>query len=182
MGQHRRKKRSWQSIEIDVDIDIGTAGLAAKDLVAALMSETADDNFIATSVSATYTLTLEQAAQPNSLSNIAIGLAKSDYSAAEVETWIENSTGFKRADLVAQEISRRMIKNIGTFMPVSVTAAELVSTVLNDGLPIKTRLNWRIVEDTTLLFWVYNGGENNVVISGNQKVRVIGQIRGFWEN
>jgi len=183
MGKHGRKsKRNWQSIEIDVEIDYGASGLAAKALIKTAMSEIADSDFIATSVIATYTAQVEQAADPNGLSNIALGLAKSDYTAQEIEEWIENSSGFKRANLIAQEISKRMIKNIGVFQPETRVLAEHVNMELNDGMPVKTRLNWRIMEQTTLSFWIYNGGGTAIVTSGNQKCRVIGQIRGFWDD
>ncbi len=181
MGKHRGKKRNWQSIEVDVNIAL-SAGIAAKDLVAALISETADDNFIMTSLEATYTLTIEQAAEPNSIEAISFGIAKDDYSAAEVETWVENSTGFKRADLISQEISKRMVKNIATFAPRAVNAGQQIVVQVNDGMPIKTRLNWRILSGHTLLVWIYNGGDVAIVATSGQNLRVMGQMRGFWED
>ncbi len=183
MAKHtKRVKRNWQTIEIDVVIDIGTPGIPAKSLIAALISETADNKFIATSLEATYQLTVEQAAEPNSIAAVSFGVAKSDYSAAEVETWVENSSGFKRENLISQEISKRMIKQIGMFSPRAVTAAQQVVATINEGMPIKTRLNWRILANTTLLFWVYNGGPTAIVVAANQKVHVLGQLKGFWED
>ncbi len=181
MGKHRKVKRNWQSIEIDLTFSL-SAGITAKDLVASLISETADDNFIMTSLEATYALTFEQAAEPNSVEAISIGIAKDDYSAAEVETWVENSTGFKRADLISQEISKRMVKQIATFVPPTVAAGQQVVVSLNDGMPIKTRLNWRILTGHTLLIWLYNGGDVNIGATSGQNLRVMGQMRGFWED
>ncbi len=182
MGKHRKQlKRDWQSIEIDLAFAL-SGGIAAKDMDAELLTETADDNFIATSLEATYTCTLEQGAEPNTLANIAFGVAKSDYSAAEIEAWYENSSGFKRENLIAAEISSRHIKQIGIMSPRAVNAAQQVVTTINEGMPIKTRLNWRILEDTTLAFWIYNGGDVAILALANQVFSVSGSLKGFWED
>jgi len=183
MAKHGRKpKRNWQTIEIDAVLDLGIAGLAAKDAVTFQVSELATENFIATSVTVTPTLLIEQAAEPNGLSTIMFGVSKSDYNAAEVEAWIENQSGFTRADLIAQEVSRRMIKTIGVFMPEQRPAAAQISVALTEGRPIKTRLNWRILEGTTLAFWIYNGGQVAIVASTGQLINCLGKITGFWED
>ncbi len=182
MAKHG-KKRSWQTIEFERSTDLGTAGLAAGDLHDdVLTSDTADDNFIATSIESTWTLDLEQAAEPNNVGPVHVGYAKSDYTDAEIEAWVENATGFTRADLVSQEISKRHIKHVGTFsIPTSATNVQ-VSAVLNDGNPIKTPLNWRILEGTTIDVWAYNAGQVAIPASTGQRLITAGQLNGFWED
>ncbi len=179
----RKSKRQWQTVEIDALIDVGAAGLPVDDLVAGFMTaDAADDNFIATSLEATYTFQVETAAEPSGVGPFHFGIAKSDYSSAEIEAWFENQAGFTRADLVAQELSRRHIKQIGVFMPEAVAANAKVNVVVNDGKPIKTRLNWRIVEGTRISMWMYNNGDVVVPATAGQDFNAVGHISGFWEN
>ncbi len=182
MGKHRGKKKNWQTIEIDFVLDIGSAGIAIAGIDANGIITGPDDNFIATSLEATYTLNVEQSAQPTAVSNLVFGLSKSDYSITEIKEWVENTVGFARANLIAQEISRRVIKHVGVFQPRMVAAAEAVEAKINDGMPVKTRLNWRILAGQTITFWIYNGGELAVPTAANQKVRVNGRLAGFWED
>ncbi len=184
MAKHGRgSKKAWQTIEVQLEFDIGDSGLSAKDLGSAgITPDTADDNFIATSVEATYSINIEQAAEPNEVGPVVVGLAKSDYSTAEIEAWVENTTGFTRANLISQEISARHIRHVGMFTLPQVTTSQQVSAELNDGVPIKTRLNWRILEGTRIVVWLYNAGEVSIVASAGQNLVMAGQINGFWED
>ncbi len=182
MAKHSRKT-SWQTIEVERATDFGVAGIGASDLAKdVLTADTADDNFIATSIELAYSMDIEQAAEPNNVGPIHIGLAKSDYSDAEIEAWVENASGFTRANLIQQEISKRHIKHVATFTLPQLAAAEQVSVEVNDGKPIKTRLNWRILEGTTISVWIYNAGTSAIPASSGQVLTSVGQINGFWED
>ncbi len=81
---------------------------------------------------------------------ISMGIAHSDYTAAEIEACLEAAAAWDEGDKVAQEAARRLVRTIGI-----LTQEE---TALNDGQPVKTRLNWRIASGDTLGLWARNRG------------------------
>ncbi len=81
---------------------------------------------------------------------IEIGVAHSDYSAAEIEEALESAGNWDLGDKVAQEQANRRVRRIGEFQVI--TADE----VLNDGKPIYTKLNWKLNEGDTLSTWIRN--------------------------
>ncbi len=84
---------------------------------------------------------------------IMIGVAHSDYSITEIEEYLENETQLTRGDMVAtREIAKRLVRRVGVF------AGDTSSESLNDGKPLKVRLNWAMAEGTTLTLWAYNLG------------------------
>jgi hypothetical protein len=46
---------------------------------------------------------------------IMVGVAHSDYTNAEIEAWIELTTGWAEGDLVSREIAKRKIRKVGVF-------------------------------------------------------------------
>ncbi len=81
---------------------------------------------------------------------IEVGVAHSDYTAAEIEEALEAGGAWDEGDLVAQEQAKRMVRRIGV-----LTEQE---TALNEGQPIKVRLNWLVATGDTLQFWLWNRG------------------------
>ena len=90
---------------------------------------------------------------------IMVGVAHNDYSAADIENWIENSGAWDEGDLVSQELAKRKIRMVGIF-PIPASAAETV--VLNDGQPIRTKLGFILNAGLTLNLWCYNLGTATV--------------------
>ncbi len=88
---------------------------------------------------------------------ISVGVAHSDYSDAEIEEFIENAASWDRGDMIAQEVGKRKIRQVGVF---STTGVALSIDALNDGRPIKTKLNWPLSTGDTLRFWSYNQGSS----------------------
>ncbi len=86
---------------------------------------------------------------------IVVGVAHGDYTLAEIEEWIENDTSWDVGDLVSQEVAKRKIRQIGVFD--RRTAGATIQT-LNDGKPLKTKINWYLNDGDTLAFWYYNAG------------------------
>ena len=84
------------------------------------------------------------------------GLAHSDYTAAEIEEWIENAGSWNEGDLVNQEIAKRKIKLVGIFGEPGSGAGNIA--VLNDGKAITTKLGWILLQGQTLDLWAYNMG------------------------
>lgn len=81
---------------------------------------------------------------------IQVGLAHSDYTAAEIEEWIEASGAWGTDDKISQEQSRRKVRLIGVFN------GENDSESLQDGRPIKITCKWYIEEGQSLQVWAYN--------------------------
>ncbi len=155
MATRRRFKRGTsfaRYIPGNVQLDINMTTLAASTGVLAA-TDTVDDTTRISSIKASYSLA--GVTPVNGAGPILIGVAHSDYSLAEVEAWIELTTGWSQADMVSKEISSRRIRKIGQF---ETPAGPGESVVLNDGRPIKTRLNWLLSEGQGLNFFGYNTG------------------------
>lgn len=84
-----------------------------------------------------------------------VGIAHSDYTAAEVEAWIEQTQSWNEGDLIGQEIAKRKIRIVGTFHNFGDAATTFT---LNDGKPIATKLGWILIQSQQLSLWAYNLG------------------------
>ncbi len=78
---------------------------------------------------------------------VEFGLAHSDYDAAEIEEWNENSTMWDAGDKVSQELRRRKCRCIGEF------SGGEANIVANDEKPIFTKLMFVIQIGETLSLW-----------------------------
>ncbi len=135
----------------NIDQDLGLATLAAKTAVLTATNTVSEKRRVS-SIKAVYALsdfTVAANAGP-----IMVGVAHSDYTLAEIEEWIERSGSWSMSDLVADEVRKRLIRRIGVFrIPPSAAGA-----VLNDGKPIRTKLNWSLITGQGLQFFAYNLG------------------------
>lgn len=148
--------------------------LVADDVVITAIAETVEEktwisSIIATWVNADYT--------PGE-GPIIVGLAHSDYTAAEIEEFLENTGSWSEGNKVAQEVARRKIKIVGTFAldPTSATAA-LNAESLNDGKAMRTKLNWLLTTGQTVDVWAWNKSGAN--LTTGQVVRVQGHAN-LW--
>ncbi len=140
----------------NIQLDVVLTTLAAATGVLAA-TDTVDDTTRVSSVKAMYSL--EDFTDGAGIGPIILAVAHSDYSLAEVEEFLELTTGWSQANLVSREISARRIRKIGVFE--SAPSGTAVAT-LNDGKPIKTKLNWLLSEGQGLNFVGYNSGSNAV--------------------
>ncbi len=83
------------------------------------------------------------------------GFAHGDYTVTEIKECIESSGSINVGDKVAQEQSNRLVRIVGTFGGGGSGGGDIV---LNDGKPIKTRLNWLLPIGKTFNVFVYNDG------------------------
>lgn len=127
--------------------------LATKVAASAVFDEDVNERTLVSSVVATYTLT---AVTPViGQGPMICGLAHSDYTTGEIEAYLENDGSWNEGDLVAKEISGRKIRRVGAF---DVADDQVDGFTLNDGKPIKTKLNWILLQGQSLESWVYNAG------------------------
>ncbi len=151
----RRPKGRYVKGAIEHEMAIGA--LASKDVIAALLTEVVTERTRINSVRATYTMR-ESTVQEGP---IVVGIAHSDYNSAEIEEWIENTGSWGEGDLVAQEIGKRKIKQVGVFDLSGVV------NELNDGLPIYTRCGWILTTGQTIRTWAYNQDESSPITTGS---------------
>lgn len=80
-----------------------------------------------------------------------VGIAHADYSDAQIEAWLETSGGFSPKNLQEREVQKRLVRKIGAFEMAQATED------INDGLPIRVKLNWMLPEGQPgLKIWVFN--------------------------
>lgn len=91
---------------------------------------------------------------------IEVGIAHSDYSAAEIEEALESTGSWDEGDLVAQEQAARKVRRLG------ILAIDSADGVWNDGRRGKVRLNWRIDTGDTLQTWIRNRAGAPLITGG----------------
>ncbi len=154
MAAKRRKFRKYLRGTIDDQLSIGT--LSTKDAALAALAGVVNERTFVSSIKASWALTdwtVTAADGP-----IVVGIAHGDYTAAEIEEWLENSGGWNEGDLVAQEIAKRKIRRVGVFATSGVTATD--TDVLEEGRQITTKCGWILLQGQTLSIWAYNMGES----------------------
>ncbi len=81
---------------------------------------------------------------------VIVGYAHGDYSVTEIKQCIEAEGSMVRGDKIEAERSNRLVRRVGIFTGLGS------DTTLNDGRPIRTRLNWVIPVGKLLVAWAYN--------------------------
>ncbi len=138
---------------LDIDQALGT--LASKTALTA-DTDTVIDRTLVSSVVATYTLS--NLAEAANAGPIEVGVAHSDYTLAEIEAFLELASSWNETDLIDKEIQSRKIRRIGVFDSPAAATAGTGAYTLNDGRPMKTKLNWIMTNGQGLQFWFYNLG------------------------
>ncbi len=146
MAKRRARRRRTKILKGIVDENMSLGTLANTTLIAAAFDESVNERSFLISMEATWHM------QDISTSGgpVTVGVAHADYSAAEIEQWIENTGSWNEGNLVQQEISMRKIRQVGVF------AMNDSDESLNDGLLIKTPLRWIVNQGQGLSLWAYN--------------------------
>ena len=148
----KRKFRKYLRGQVDEDLSLGT--LAARTMISAIFGNTVNERTFVSSVKASWSLT--DYTIGGNIGPILVGIAHSDYSTAEVEAFIENTGSWNEGDQISQEIGRRKIRIVGTFMTDLTDRA--AAFVLNDGKPITTKCGWILLQGQSLRLWAFNLG------------------------
>ncbi len=104
-----------------------------------------------------------------------VGVAHSDYTAAEIEEWIETTGSWDEGDLVQQEIAKRKIRRCGIFDGPSDANN---TAVLNEGAARRTKCGWILNLGDGLNQWAYNMGTGDLATT-SPVVRVQGHAN-LW--
>ncbi len=147
-----------------VKVTLTVGALAAQDLVSTVLADTADDEIFGISLDATYTLSDHTGAE----GPIDVGIAHSDYSAAEIEEWFEAQGAWDRSDLILREQARRRCRHVGTFAGLST------DEVLADGVRIRTPLKFVFQEGMTLALWAFNS--SSATLTTGALVKIAGTL------
>ncbi len=135
---------------IDEQLSLGT--LAALDVIVGAFDEVVNGRTLVSSIVATWAI---GAWTDDGSGPLMVGIAHGDYADAEIEEFIEATGSWDEGNLTEQEISQRKIRRIGSMTgPISAPGG----AILNDGKPVKTKLNWILNDGETLKFWCYNQG------------------------
>ncbi len=149
----KRGRRMGRYLKGIVDTSLSLTTLGAKSLAKGNFDNVVNERTLVSSVVASYSL--RSFTQGTDDGPIMVGLAHSDYDVAEIEAYIENTGSWNEGDMVSQEVGKRKIRIVGIF---DVPANALEVSVLNDGKPIKSKLNWVLLQSQTVAVWAYNLG------------------------
>ncbi len=97
---------------------------------------------------------------------VTVGFAHNDYSVTEIKEALESASSISPGDKVAQERNNRLVRKVG------VLSAE--SPELNDGQPIKTRLNWAMQIGSAVNLFVYN--DSGVQLTTGGTINTMGTL------
>ncbi len=169
-GKYRRYIRG----AIQHDLDLGTLG--ANVLTSENLSSTITEQSWLSSVKATWSLSDFTNAVGDG--PILVGVAHSDYSSAEIEAWVENTGSWDFGNKIQQEIGRRKIRQVGSFLS-SVADSQGIA-VLNEGRPITTKCGWLLQTGQTVKIWAYNQGDSALATT-DPDLSVVGHAN-LWPN
>ena len=173
MARKPRRRRMGRYLRGSVDESIALGTLAAKTLIGANFDETVNERTLVSSVVATWTMT--GFTQGSGDGPIMVGIAHSDYTDGEIEEYIENLGSWDEGSKVEQEVSKRQIRRVGVFENPA-TASD--AAVLNDGKPIKKKLNWILNQGQTIKHWCYNMG-TSALATTSPEVSTQGHVNLF---
>ncbi len=154
----RRKFRRY--IKGNIDLEVPFTNLSGSSLVKTDVQDVLTEAAYISSMKATWAM--GEYTPVLNTGPILVGVAHSDYTAAEIEEWVELATGWDGGDKVSREIARRQIRRVGVFETPQAVEDQ---THLNDGKPIRTKIGWSLSTGQTLAVWVYNSGSAQVSTS-----------------
>lgn len=101
-----------------------------------------------------------------------IGLAHGDYTATEIEECVEATGSIDIGDKLLQEQADRLVRSIG--FAIQIGANIDASAAVNEGRPIKTKLNWKVGIGDTVDAWIRNGSDT--VWTTGSTLAIIGEV------
>ncbi len=142
----RTPKRRFNLRRVRVTPELALGTLATDTAVVNALTVVAPSSYRAISCKATWSLIGLTAGE----GPITVGYAHDDYSVTEIKECLEAAASIDPGNKIAQEQSNRLIRIVGTLSESNVD--------LNEGKPIKTRLNWLIGVGHAINMFAYNEG------------------------
>ncbi len=163
MARHpRRRKFSLRSVRTTGGVALAT--LANVTVVAGALVGTADGAYRLMSTRLVWSLKSSTAGD----GPIVVGLAHNDYTVGEIKEAIEAGSAISIGNKVANEQAGRLVRIVGIFPGLST------DEVLNDGRPVKTKLNWAIPIGSSVNVFAYN--DSGATLAGGAIVDATGPM------
>ncbi len=173
MPTKRRSRRRKKYLRGNVEASLALSTLGSNAAIVGTVASSVIERTLVSSLVANWSL--KDLTKVVSDGPVLVGVAHSDYSAAEIEEWIENTGGWNEGDLIAQEIAKRKIRIVGVF--AAIGAGDTDTAVLQDGKMVKTILNWILTTGQTLDIWAYNAGASG--LTGTAQLHTFGHAN-LW--
>ncbi len=164
----RRPRRRFNLRRVRIADELSIGALATLDVISAAMSASASDPVRVISLVATFAITNLGASSDDGQE---IGIAHSDYQANEIEECLEAQGSIDMGNKVAQEQANRLVRSLGFATESPGTGAGMA---VNNGQPIKVKLNWLLSSGDSLVMWVRNG--SGTVYTTGAALNVIGNM------
>ncbi len=158
----RRKRAMGAYVRGNVEENLALGALGSGALITDGWDETVNEKSLISSIVSTWSwdaITAEDGP-------IDFGIAHSDYTGAEILEVLATGGSWDSGNLISQEVSRRKVRQIGTFVSTQPTGEGIADSVVNDGKPIKTKLNWVLQSGDGLQMWAVNRG-SAVLVTGS---------------
>ncbi len=152
MAKGRKRRSMGRYLKGNIDLDVALGTLAGNTAVLQGTQDAVEERTLISSIDCIYSLA--DFTLGDNIGPIEVGVAHSDYTLAEIEEWLELSTGWAEGNLQSREVANRKIRRIGVF-DHTVSGGD---RTLNDGRAIKTKLNWILTTGQNLDFYFYNQG------------------------
>ncbi len=140
------KRRRYNLRPVRVTPTLALATLASQTALTVVVAGTTDIAHRCISITGTWNISVNT----NGEGPIVVGYAHDDYTVAEIKECIE-AGDISSDDKIAQERGNRLVRIVGTF-------SSAANNSLQDGRPIKTRLNWLIATGAAVNMFCYNDG------------------------
>jgi hypothetical protein len=162
MARHPKRKFNLRKVRVAISLSIGS--LAAFDVNTGNITVVSTNPYRIVSADLSWSLT-DLATVSND--GFEFGLAHGDYSAAEVEECLEAGASIDPGDLVSREQANRLVRTVGIAGSGAVTDGSLI---FNDGMPVKTKLNWPVGIGDAINLFIRNGSDTTWGSGTNIKV------------
>ncbi len=149
--RRRRSRRRFNLRRVRVAGSSTIGALASLDVLIGTLTNTSPNPYRIMSVDLSWALVDLGATSDDGQE---FGLSHSDYSSAEVEECLEAQGMIDQGNKLAQEQGNRLVRSIGFMTESPGTGAGMG---FNNGVALKTKLNWAIGIGDTLNVWVRNG-------------------------
>lgn len=149
----RRFRMRGRYIKGNISVEMTGGTLAAQTVLSQDFDEVVNERTLVSSIVHTTSLTnwtRDQARGP-----ISYGVAHSDYTTSEIQSYIQLQDSWDEGNLVQREVANRRIRKLG-FLDEGDSKDDV--SFSNDNKPMKTKLNWILNQGQTLKFWIYNHG------------------------
>ncbi len=167
MAQHpkRRGSRRYNLRKVTITPALALGTLTAGTVITTGLTGTSDAQYRLISADMVWTMHNHTAGE----GPISVGYAFGDYTVTEIKEALENAISISPGNKIFGERAGRWVRKIGQF------SGNDPSEVLNDGKPIKTRLNWAVQIGSVVNMFAYNNDTNDFATG-----TVVGAMGNLW--